>query len=126
MKIGDMNMARKLETENDAPMEKQKTIYILGDSMVKKLNGYLVKVCTFSGAKVSCMAGHVKPTISNENPDHVILHTGANYLRSEKTASQITRSITELAVSLKDNDNSGIGSGIEPRHGNLNNKNNRS
>ena len=117
-----MNMARKLETENDVPMEKQKTIYILGDSMVKKLNGYLVKVRTFSGAKVSCMVGHVKPTISNENPDHVILHTGANDLRSEKTASQITRSITELAVSLKDNDNSVIGSGIEPRHGNLNNK----
>ena len=28
--------------ENDVPTEKQKTVYILGDSMVKKLNGYLL------------------------------------------------------------------------------------
>ena len=36
-----MNMKIKLDNiENDVPMEKQKTAYILGDSMVKKLNGY--------------------------------------------------------------------------------------
>ena len=28
--------------ENDAPTEKKKTVYILGDSMVKKLNGHLL------------------------------------------------------------------------------------
>ena len=51
--------------------------------MVRKLNGYLlpkkvrhnflVKVRPFSGAKVSCMVDHVKPTIRNDKPDHVIL-----------------------------------------------------
>ena len=42
-KIKDMNMKIKLDNiENDVPMEKQKTAYILGDSMVKKLNGYLL------------------------------------------------------------------------------------
>ena len=70
-------------SENDVPTEKQKTAYILGDSMVKKSNGYLlmknvrhkflVKVRPFSGAKVSCMVDHVKPTIRNDKPDHVIL-----------------------------------------------------
>ena len=60
--------------ENKSQREKLKTIYILGDSMVKKLNGYLLtkKVKhkyliklkkTFSGAKVSCMVDHVKPAI---------------------------------------------------------------
>ena len=29
-------------SENDVPTEKQKTMYILGDSVVKKLNGYLL------------------------------------------------------------------------------------
>ena len=100
--------------------------------MVKKLNGYiltkkvrrkfLVKVRPFTGAKVSCVVHHVKPTIRDDKPDHVILHTRTNDLRSEKTASQITRSITELAMSLKDNDNSVIVSGIVPRNDNLNNK----
>ena len=97
--------------------------------MVKKLNGYLltkkvrhkflVKVRPFTGAKVRCMVDHVKPTIRDDKPDHVILHTGTNDLRSEKNASQIARSITELAMSLKDNDNSVIVSGIVPRNDNL-------
>ena len=55
--------------ENDVPTEKQKTVYILRDSMVKKLNGYLltkkvrheflVKARLSSGAKVSCVADHL-------------------------------------------------------------------
>ena len=53
--------------------------------MVKKLNGYLftknvrhkflVKVRPFSGAKVKCMVDHVKPTLRDDKPDHIILHT---------------------------------------------------
>ena len=79
----------------------------MGISSRKKLNiNSLSKfVHLFTGAKVSCMVDHVKPTIRDDKPDHVILHTGTNDLRSEKTASQIARSITELAMSLKDNDN---------------------
>ena len=48
-------------------------VYILGDSMSKKLNRYLltkkirhkhlVKVRSFSGEKTSCMTDHVKPTL---------------------------------------------------------------
>ena len=41
---------------------------------------------------------------------------------SEKTVSQIVRSIAELAMTVKDNDNSVIVSGIVPRNDNLNNK----
>ena len=80
--------------------------------MLKKLNGYLntkkvkhqflVKVRPFAGAKVSCMVDYIKPTIRDDKPDHVILHTGTNDLRSEKTASQIARSFIQLAMSLKE------------------------
>ena len=97
--------------------------------MVKKLNGYLltkkvrhkflVKVRSFTDAKVNCMVDRVKRTIRDDKPDHVILRTGTNDLCSEKTASQIARSITELAMSLKDNHNSVIVSGIVPRNDNL-------
>ena len=95
--------------------------------MVKKLNGYfytkkvrhkfLVKVRPFSGSE--------NTTIRNDKPDDVIMHTLTNDIRREKTASQIARSITELAMSLKDNDNSVIVSGIVPRHYNLNDKANK-
>ena len=40
------------------------------------------------------MVDHVKPTIRDDKPDHVILHTGTNDLRGKKTAGQIARSIT--------------------------------
>ena len=60
-------------SENNISTEKQETIYILGDSMVKKLkvhlltkkvkHEFLVKVRPFSGAKVICMVDHVKRTI---------------------------------------------------------------
>ena len=68
------------------------------------------------------MVDHVKPTIRNDKPDHAILHTGTRDLHSEKTASKIAGSITELAMSLEDNDNSVMVSGIVSRHDNLNNK----
>ena len=83
--------------------------------MVKKLNGFLltrklkhkclVKVPSFSSAKLRCLRDHVKPTILDVNPDHIILHCGTNDLNSERTASQIARSIIELALSLKSKDN---------------------
>ena len=54
--------------------------------MIKNLNGYgltkkvrhkfLFKVCPFSIAKMNWMVDHIKPTIHDDKPDHVILHTG--------------------------------------------------
>ena len=61
------------------------------------------------------MVDHVKPTIRDDKPE---------YVHSEKTASQIVRSIPELAILLTDNDNSIIVSGIVPRH-NVNEVNKR-
>ena len=107
-------------------------MFILGDSRVKKLNGFLltrklkhkcfVKVRPFSSAKVKCMYDHVKSTIRDVNPDHVILNCGTNDLNSERTASQIARSIIELALSLKSKDNKISVSLFVPRNDNLNNK----
>ena len=100
--------------------------------MVKKLNGFLltrklnhkclVKVRPFSSAKVRCMHDHVKPSVRDFNPDHIILHCGTNDLSSERTASQIARSIIELALTLKSEDNKILISLIVPRNDNLDNK----
>ena len=82
---------------------------------MKKLNGYLltkkikhkvvVKVPTFTTAKVSCMQDHVKPTIRDINPQQIILHVGTNDLKTEPTASQIAESMIDLTISLKNNGN---------------------
>ena len=112
---------------------KNKTnVYILGDSIVKKLNGYLLtrkmkhkhlaKVCSFSEAKISCMMDHVKPTLRDKNPDDIILHAGTNDLRTENTASQIAKATVDLATSLKNDDNTVTVSGTVPRCDDLNNK----
>ena len=100
--------------------------------MVKKMNGYrltrkikhkhLVKARSFSGAKISCMADHVKPTLRDINPDDIILHAGTNDLRTENTASQIAKATIDLATSLKNDDNTVTVSGIVPRLDDLNNK----
>ena len=85
--------------------------------MVKKLNGFLLTMLCYS-----CMHDHVKPTVRYFNPDHIILHCGTNDLNAERTASQIARSIIELALSLKSSDNKISISLIVPRNDNLSNK----
>ena len=80
---------------------KNKTnIYILGNRMVKLLNGYLltrkfkhkhlIKVYSFSGAKISCMTDHVKPTLRDMNLDHIVLHARTNNCQSYNRSSDIT------------------------------------
>ena len=79
--------------DNNSPREKLK-IYILGDSMIK--------VRSFSGAKVGCIVDHVKPSLRDDKSDHVILRTGTNDLHTE---SQIAKSIMDLTTSLKSSAN---------------------
>ena len=45
----------------------------LNDSLLtKRLGKYLVKVWPVSGAKVSCMFDHAKPTLQDDKPDQII------------------------------------------------------
>ena len=69
------------------------------------------------------MHDHVYTTaIRDFNPNHFSLYCETNDLNSEQIASQITRSIIELALSLKSKDNKISISLILPRIDNLNNK----
>ena len=120
------------DTRNASPSKTKKSVFILGDSMVKKVTGFyltkdikhkfLAKVRSFSSAKTRCMYDHAKPTIREVNPEHIILHVGTNDLNSEETASQISNSIIDLANSLKNETNNIHVSLIVPRNDNLNNK----
>ena len=68
------------------------------------------------------MHDHVKPTIRDVNPDHIILHCRTNDLNSERTTGQIVRSLIELAHSLKSKDSKISLSLIVQSNDNLNNK----
>ena len=106
---GDDNDNNPLDNENHVKRvnSAKNAVFILRDSIVKIVNRYLlkkklqnkklIKVRSSSGAKVSCMYDHVKPTIRKFNPNHIILHVGTNKLNS----SQISRSVIDLALSLK-------------------------
>ena len=54
----------------------------------------------FSDAKTDCMIDYSKPSFRHD-PDHVISHVETNDLKSEKTPKCIKESITDLAVSQK-------------------------
>ena len=115
-----------------SPPKSKETALIVGDRMVKKINGfyltkdikhkYLVKMRLFSSAKTISMHDHTKLTIRAINPEHIILHGSTNDVKLKKTASQIANSMTELANSLKNETNSMHVSLIVPRNDNLNNK----
>ena len=98
--------------KNDKPKGKknEKSIFIIGDSMVKYLNGWemskklnancKVLVKTFSGAKTACMHDYVKPSVRN-SLDLFILHVGTNDLSSNKSQEEIARSIIDLATPIR-------------------------
>ena len=68
------------------------------------------------------MHDYANPTLHDINPEHIILHVGTNDLTTEKTASQMSRSIIELGTSLKNDTNTVSISAIVPRSDELDNK----
>ena len=103
----------------------RKTAFIIGDSMVKKIDGYLltssinhryiVKVRPFLSAKTIDMVDYIKPTQRDFNPDVYLLHVGTNDLSSNKSPEQISLDILNLANSLKLDNSTVIVSSIVPR-----------
>ena len=119
---------KETSTDQSTRNRKEKpSIFVIEYNMTKKLNGYLltkkikhkviVKVRPFTTAKVSCMQDHVKPTIRDINPQNEKAE-----LKTERRASQIAKSIIDLCIPLKKNENTIGFSGIIPRLDELNNK----
>ena len=104
----------EINKNNDGlePAEKtsdEKRIFIVGDSIIKNVNGYEVSGKTDHcrvyirpclGAKVRCMEDHIKPVLGDK-PDHIIFHIGTNDIPSNKKCEDIANSIIELVLSAK-------------------------
>ena len=107
------NSEQEKDKKPNKEQKKGKSVAILGDSMVKHLNGWemskMIRNCkvyvrSFPGAKVQCMDDYKKPSV-RDKPDHFIIHVGANDLNSEVSPKSIAESIVDLAMSLKTESN---------------------
>ena len=109
----------------------KRTITILGDSIVKEVNPWLMQKKvdhntkiykhSFNGAKTDQMYHHANAIMPFE-PDLVILHVGTNNLRDSTSAENIAGEIINLATKLRTDKNEIIISGITERRDSLRDK----
>ena len=82
--------------------EKAKSVAIIGDSMIRHVNGWdlskklkpkcKVMVRSFPGATTQCVNDYVKSSILAQ-PDHFILHVGTNDLILDSTPTEVAREV---------------------------------
>ena len=105
-----MENGEKEEVDQRAKKLKE-TVVIVGDSIIKKIDGYLltksinykflVKVRPFTTAKTIDLYDHLKPTLRDFNPGLFIIHVGTNDLPLNKTNNERAEEIVNLAESVK-------------------------
>ena len=114
---------------NKTPVKsnRDKLAFILGDSIVKDVDGYLltkglspnkkinVKVRPFLSAETIDIKGYTKPTKRDFNPDLYILHVGTNDLSLNDTPEVIPSHIIDTAISMVTEKTKIIVSNIFPR-----------
>ena len=104
------------------PQKSKTSVFIVGDSMIKKVDGYLltsslkhqylVKARSFLTAKTIDMYDYIKPTQRNFKPKIFILHGGTNDLPSNKSPKEISEDKVTRAESMETENNKIIVSSI--------------
>eukprot|EP00112_Aurelia_sp_Birch-Aquarium-sp1_P012763 Seg2688.2 transcript_id=Seg2688.2/GoldUCD/mRNA.D3Y31 product="hypothetical protein" protein_id=Seg2688.2/GoldUCD/D3Y31 len=121
--ITECNSNDATENRQEKNLEKKSvSTVIIGDSMVKNLDGRRMRtkygekvfVKSFSGATTDDMSFHAVPSMKKQ-PDRIVLHTGANDFRAEKEDVKMAQNIYALARTLKTEDNTVFVSGIVSR-----------
>ena len=97
---------------------------IIGDSMVKHIQGYKMSEATngqekifvraFHGAKVDDMNSYSVPT-TKKNPRRIVIHCGTNDISSGTAPNEVAEEIVDLATNLKSHENEVFVSGIVAR-----------
>ena len=99
------NNFNRENTKNDQKFKQNRTIAIVGDSMVKNIYGPTysdnksnVFVKSISGAKTKCRAQIHNVELE---PDAVVIHCGTNDYRRQKQPEEIACKLANLASSIK-------------------------
>ena len=132
----DINVDKNTSSDKNKDKEEKnskRTVTLIGDSMIKNIQGYKMKqgmlmgekvfVRCFPGAQTECMTDYIKPSLKY-NPDAVVLHVGTNDLRNNKTPEEIGKDILSLATQIKTLNNEVIVSSIIIRNDSFNEKGN--
>ena len=92
--------------QENVQKEKAKSVIIIGDSMIKHVNGWdlskklkpkcKVMVRSFPGATAQCVNDYVKPSIRAQT-DHFILHVWTNDLISDSAPAEVARKVFDMA-----------------------------
>ena len=112
-----------------------KTTLIVGDSIIKHIDGWrlnermrsTVSVRKIAVATTKSIIHHVKGCLEDTTPDFIILHYGANNLKGNSTSKAsegITNKILNLAASVKTSKNQIFVSGVAIKYDELNKKGN--
>ena len=111
--------------------KKRLTTEILGDSMVKGIQGFKMKeavrhnenvfVRSFPGANIDAMNSYVCPTMK-KSPSRIILHCGTNDLNTNQSPWTIAEDIIELAKAMENKDTEVLVSSIVQRRDKFNGK----
>ena len=130
-KSDDNNKEKKKSNQDNLPTDtNKKNVYVLGDSIVKHVEGWKLKnslgnnhnvyVRSFPGAKVKCMKDYVKPCTRENNPEYVILYVETP--NSELTPERIAKLVIDVGKNIQTNHTTVSISSIVPRNDNFNNK----
>ena len=93
--------------------KRNQNLLILGDSVIKNVDGQrlnrrtksIVSVRSISGSTTKAMKHHVMRCLEDESPDTILLYHGTNNLRSEGSAEKIARNVINVALSAKNKNN---------------------
>ena len=122
--VKDIQKKESDVNKNSKGYVKPKTITVIGDSCIKDIktnklkkhlgSGKKMFIKSFPGATVKQMIHYVKPSLEY-NPNLIVMHCGANDLRSEQPADAIAESVVKLSKTIKTDENDKIISGLTPR-----------
>ena len=109
----------------------KRNVTILGDSTLKDIKSYKMRqgmnakervfIKSFPGATLSDMKHYIQSSMKHK-PGMIILHCGTSDLRTTQTAEEIAEEITNLANTIKNEENEVIISSITVRNDSLHKK----
>ena len=101
------------------PLKSKPSVFIIGDRMIKKVDGYFLTSSPFPTAKTIDMYDYLKPTQKDFKPETFVLHVATNDLPSNKPPKMIFEVNVTLAESMKTDNNKIIISSIVCRADNF-------
>ena len=118
-----------IKSQNKGSTNQKKTL-IVGDSIVKNIEGwrlnkrmkFSVAVKSIPGTATKGVKHHIKGCLEDNSPDSIMLHVGTNNLKNKESAESIANDIMDVAIFIRNEQTSVFVSGLSVRNDRLNDK----